>query len=191
MFIDVHLGVPGYGPTAALKPIVTQVDTDGSFTFEVRPQVTVDIQAVLREDGRATGSSPVARLTIRSLQNLSLRAVTATRGRFVLTTVGPSFIPLASGNIKPRTGEGHIGYLYLVAKNGRTALRIGSGRVRDGACPALCKRSAIGYFHISRSIAREKRNFIACARGPMFLAIQDAAVSPDCGKTSIRLRKAT
>lgn len=190
MFVDVRLTVPGYGANGTLEPLVTQVDSDGTFMFEVRPRVSVDVQAVLREDGRATGSSPLAHLIIRSKQNLSLRAVSATRGRFVLTTVGPSFIPLASGNVKPRAGEGRIGYLYLIAKNGRTALRIGSGHVRNGACPSFCKRSAIGYFRISRSIARERRDFLACARGPMFVAIQDPAVSPDCGKPTIKLARA-
>jgi hypothetical protein len=90
----------------------------------------------------------------------------------------------------PKAGPARIGHLYLVAKNKKTAVRIGSGFVRSRGCRSLCKRSAIGYFRISRTIARDRRDFIACARGPMFLAVVDAAVSPACGNKFIKLRQA-
>jgi hypothetical protein len=190
MVVDLHITVPGYGAGGTLETLVTQVDADGTFAFEVRPQISVDVRAVLREDGRATGSSALAHLTIRSRQNLSLRAISPTRGRFVLTTAGPRFVPLASGKVAIRTGKARFGFLYLVSKDGRSALRIGSGRVRNGACPSLCKRSAVGFFRVTPAIVREKRNFLACARGPMFVGIVDAAVSDACGKRRIALRKA-
>lgn len=180
--------VPGYGPGNALPERGTQVAEDGSFAFAIEPIIGVEVQAFIRGGEPATGSSPVRKLVVRSRQSLHLRAVTRTRGRFVLTTLGPSGTSLP-GSGPPKAGPGRIGHLYLVAKSGRTALRIGSGRVRNTGCPGLCKRSAIGYFHISRSIARDRRDFLACARGPMFLAIVDAAVSPDCGKKVIKLRQ--
>jgi hypothetical protein len=190
MTIVLHQTVPGYTPGGALADKATQVALDGSFAFEIVPKIGLEVQAVIRDGEPATGASPVRRLVMRSFQTLHLRALSTTRGRFVLTTAGPASLPL-SGTTVPKAGPGQIGHLYLIAKNGRTALRIGSGRVRSAGCRDFCKRSAIGYFHISRSIARDKRNFLACARGSMFLAIEDAAVSPDCGKTSIKLRRPT
>lgn len=180
--------VPGYGPGGALPDKGTQVAADGTFEFQIVPVVGLEVQAVIRDGEPATASSPVRRLVMRSVQTLHLRAVSATRGRFVLTTTGPagSSVP---GSGPPRAGPGRLGHLYLIAKHRRTALRIGSGRVRNSGCPDLCKRSAIGYFHISRSIASDRRSFLACARGPMFVALVDAAVSPDCGKKSIKLRQ--
>ncbi len=191
MTIVLHRTVPGYGPRGVLSDKATQVAEDGSFQFKVIAIIGLEVQAVIREGERATAASPVRRLVMRSMQNLHLRAVTAKRGRFVLTTTGPGSLPLSGDNHVPKAGPGRVGYLYLVAKDGRTALRIGSGRVRNRGCARLCKRSAIGSFRISRSIARDKRNFIACARGSMFLAVDDAAVSPDCGKLSIKLRRPT
>jgi hypothetical protein len=189
--ILLHQTVPGYGPGGTLGDRGTQVKEDGTFEFEIVPVIGVEVQAVVRDGEPATGASPVRRLVVRSFQTLHLHAVSATRGRFVLTTAGPASLPLSGNSRTPKAGPGRVGHLYLIAKNGRTALRIGSGRVRNAACPNLCKRSAIGYFHISRSIARDRRDFLACARGPMFLAIEDAAVSPDCGKRSIKLRRPT
>lgn len=186
--IVLHQRVPEYAPGGMLADRATQVAEDGTFAFQVVPVIGMEVQAVVRDGEPATGSSPVRRLVMRSLQNLHLRAVSATRGRFVLTTFGPAGSSLP-GSGPPKAGPGHIGHLYLVAKNGKTALRIGSGRVRNAGCPSLCKRSAIGFFRISRSIARDRRNFIACARASMFLAVVDAAVSPDCGKRVIRLRR--
>lgn len=180
--------VPGYASGGALADRGTQVRADGTFEFVVDPIIGVDVQAFVRDGEPATGSSPVRRLVMRSLQTLHLRAVTRTRGRFVLTTSGPSGAELP-GSGPPKAGPGRIGHLYLIGKSGRTALRIGSGRVRSAGCPDLCKRSAIGYFHISRSIARDKRSFLACARGPMFLAVVDAAVSPACGNKVLKLRQ--
>jgi hypothetical protein len=189
--ILLHQTVPGYGPGGTLGDRGTQVAEDGSFAFQIVPIIGVEVQAVVRDGEPATGSSPVRRLVMRSIQTLHLRAVTATRGRFVLTTVGPGSLPLSQNSRTPKAGPGRIGHLYLVSKDGRTALRIGSGPVRNGACPNFCKRSAIGYFRITNAIVRERRHFLACARGPMFLAVEDAAVSPDCGKRSIKLRRAT
>ncbi len=191
MTILLRQTVPGYGPGGALTDRGTQVAADGTFAFAVVPAIGLEVQAFIRDGEPATGSSPVRRLVVRSTQSLHLRAVSATRGRFTLTTSGPGTLPLSGDNRRPKAGPGRIGYLYLVAKHGRTALRIGSGRVRNRGCGNLCKRSAIGYFHISRSIARDRRDFIACARGSMFLAVEDAAVSPDCGKRSIKLRQPT
>jgi hypothetical protein len=189
--IVLHQTVPGYGLGGTLSDRGTQVAEDGTFRFEIVPTIGVEVQAVVRDGEPATGASPLRRLVMRSMQTLHLRAVSASRGRFVLTTTGPGSLSLSQASRMPKSGPGRIGYLYLIAKNGRTALRIGSGRVRSGGCPDLCKRSAIGYFHISRSIARDGRHFLACARGPMFLAVEDAAVSPQCGKLSITLRRPT
>ena len=68
-------------------------------------------------------------------------------------------------------------------------MRIGFGRVRTRACTTVCKRSAIGFFRITPAIVRERRNYLACARTSMFLAVQDAAVSKDCGKPRIELAR--
>jgi hypothetical protein len=144
---------------------------------------------VLRDGQGATGKSPVRRVSVRSIQNLAISAVSATRGRFVLTSVGPARVPLATGAVRPRAGSSRFGYLYLIAKSRRFALRIGSGRIRDRACATVCKRSAIGFFRITPAIVRERRKYLACARTPMFLAVQDAAVSEDCGKRRLTLRR--
>jgi hypothetical protein len=63
--------------------------------------------------------------------------------------------------------------------------------VRDGACATLCKRSAIGFFRITSAIVRERRNFLACARTSLFLGVLDAAVSPQCGRKQLVLRRPT
>ncbi len=189
LFVELRQRVTGYGSAAILEPLVTQVAEDGTFTFALQPRISLDVQAVLRAGERATGQSPVRRVTVRSRQNLSLSSISATRGRFVLTSLGPASVPLASGKIVPRVGAARFGYLYLIAKNRRFALRIGSGRIRDRACAAFCKRSAIGFFRITRAIVRERRDFLACARTSLFLGVQDAAVSEHCGKRRITLRR--
>jgi hypothetical protein len=184
--IVLHQTVPGYA--GALADKATQVKTDGTFAFEIDPAIGLEVQAEVRAGEPATGRSPVRRLVMRSVQTLHLRAITRRRGRFALTTSGPSGFDVP-GSGPPQAGPARIGHLYLVAKTGRTARRIGSGRVRGSGCPSLCKRAAIGYFRITRTIARDRRSFIACARGPMFIAIEDAAVSPACGNKFIKLRQ--
>jgi hypothetical protein len=186
--IVLHQRVPEYAPGGILGDRATQVAEDGTFAFQIDPIIGVEVQAVIRDGEPAVAASPVRKLVMRSVQTLHLRAITRTRGRFTLTTRGPAGSSLP-GSAPPKAGPGRIGYLYLIAKNGKTALRIGSGRVRNVGCPDLCRRSAIGTFHISRSIARDDRSFLACARGPMFLAIVDAAVSPACGNKVLKLRQ--
>ena len=60
--------------------------------------------------------------------------VSAERGRFVLTSVAPARIRLATGNVRPRTGKARFGYLYLISKNRR--LR-DADRLRAPAHPGL------------------------------------------------------
>ena len=189
LFVELRQRVTDYGSRALVEPLLTQVKADGTFEFALLPRVTVDVQAVLRAGERASGQSPVRRVIVRSVQHLSIGSISATRGRFVLTSVGPSSVVLATGKIAPRAGSARLGYLYLIAKGGRFALRIGHGRVRDGACATLCKRSVIGFFPITPAIVRERRNYLACARTSLFLGVQDAAVSPDCGKRRIMLAR--
>ncbi len=189
LFVELRQRVAAYGSRALVQPLVAQVKPDGTFEFELLPSVTVDVQAVLRAGERASGQSPVRRVLVRSIQHLSISSISATRGRFVLTSVGPSSVALATGKVAPRAGSARLGYLYLIAKGGRFALRIGHGRVRDGACATRCKRSAIGFFPITPAIVRERRNYLACARTSLFLGVQDAAVSPDCGKRRITLAR--
>jgi hypothetical protein len=191
LVVELLRAVPGYGTAGSLEPLVTPVKEDGTFEFELRPRITLDVQALLRGDQRATGKSPARRITVRSIQSLTLSAVTKTRGRFVLTSVGPRSVPLATGNVAPRAGEGHFGYLYLISKSRRFGMRIGFGRARNRACGDLCKRSVIGRFRITNAIVAEKRDFLACARSSLFLSVWDAAVSDDCGKPRIALRGAT
>lgn len=189
--VELRRAVPEYGPAGSLAPLVTQVGEDGTFEFELLPRITLDVQAVLRDGERATGKSPARRITVRSIQSLTLSALTKTRGRFVLTSVGPSSVPLATGNVAPRAGEANFGYLYLVSKNRRFGMRIGSGRARSRACRDRCKRSVIGHFRITRAIVVERRKFLACARSSLFLSVWDAAVSDACGKPRIALARAT